>query len=389
ACDTTNPQQLTNLLNTIPTNHPLTAIIHTAGVTHDGTLGSLTESDFVEVIGPKADAARLLHELTLDHELDAFVLFSSVAGIIGNPGQANYAAANTALDALAQHRHTLGLPATSLAWGLWNTTTGMGAHLNTTQQQRITKTGITPLNTTEALHLFDTALTSKVPLVVPVHVDTAALRRLDGERVPTLLRGLLPSDTSVQGRTAHTRAPATDPGSGAPWVRKLGESAAPDRLRLALDLVRATVAEVLGHPAHHPVPLDRGLLDLGFDSLTAVELRNRLASETGLRLPTTLLFDQPTVSALATHLMDELADQLPGGAANALAKIDELASAFDDSGLDAEARLRIADRLTAVLDRLRPRRTDHPGEAVPAALLDEASDDELFQLIDGSATDSE
>ncbi|MEU5404414.1 phosphopantetheine-binding protein, partial [Streptomyces sp. NPDC005963] len=261
-------------------------------------------------------------------------------------------------------------------------------HLNTTQQQRITRTGIQPLTTTEALHLFDTALASDVPLVVPARVDAAAVRRLDRERVPAVLWGLLPTGAVTQARTVGTPTPDAA-GSGAPWVRKLGESAAPDRLRLALDLVRATVAEVLGHPPHHPVPVDRGLLDLGFDSLTAVELRNRLASETGLRLPTTLLFDQPTVSALAAHLVDELADHLPGGAASALARIDELASAFDDFGLDTGARLRIADRLTAVLARLRPERTDHPGGIAPAALLDEASDDELFQLIDGSATDSE
>ncbi|MER5872850.1 SDR family NAD(P)-dependent oxidoreductase [Streptomyces sp. NPDC002044] len=392
ACDVADPDALAGLLASVPGTRPLTAVVHAAGLTRDGTLGSLTEADLAEVLRPKADAARLLHELTRERDLDAFVLFSSVAGITGNPGQANYAAANTYLDALAQHRRSLGLPAASLAWGLWDTETGMGGRLGAADLARITRTGIAPLTAEEGLRLFDAALASGRPVVVPARVDTAALRRAgDPARVPALLRGLvpLPAPAPSRGVVRPTPAPAAaTPGDGTPpWVRKLAEAAGADRPRLALDLVRATVADVLGHPPNHHVPVDRGLLDLGFDSLTAVELRNRLGAETGLRLPTTLLFDRPTASALADHLLAELAPRLPGGAAAALERIDELEAVFTGGGLSREARERIADRLTAVLAGLRPGGTASGDtaseETTTTALLDQVSDDELFQLLDG------
>ncbi|MEU6882656.1 SDR family NAD(P)-dependent oxidoreductase [Streptomyces sp. NPDC046712] len=386
ATDTADPEAVRALLEGIPDAHPLTAVVHAAGVTRDGTLASLTEPDVVEVLRPKADAALVLHELTADLELDAFVLFSSVAGITGNPGQANYAAANTYVDALAQHRQALGLPATSLAWGLWDTETGMGGALGAVDLARIARTGIAPLAVAEGLRLFDAALLSGLPLVVPARVDSAALRRAtDPAGIPAVLRDLVPPRPSGPAANATrpdgTRGAATD--GTPPWVRKLAEASAADRPRIALDLVRATVAEVLGHPPNHPVPVDRGLLDLGFDSLTAVELRNRLGTETGLRLPTTVLFDRPTASALATHLLGELAPRLPGGAAATLARIEELEASFaDGDGLGAEARERIADRLTAVLARLRPEAAASD-DTHTTALLDQASDDELFRLIDG------
>ncbi|MFF4012944.1 KR domain-containing protein, partial [Streptomyces sp. NPDC001717] len=348
------------------------------------------EPDLTGVLRPKAEAARLLHELTQDLDLDAFVLFSSVAGITGNPGQANYAAANTYLDALAQHRHALGLPATSLAWGLWDTgtDTGMGGHLSTADLARIARTGIAPLTTTEGLRLFDAALAGGLPVVVPARVDTASLRRAaDPARIPALLRDLAPrpEPRPAAPRTAGGATPSGVADVTPPWVRTLAAANAADRARIALDLVRATVADVLGIPPNRPVPVDRGLLDLGFDSLTAVELRNRIGAETGLRLPTTLLFDQPTVSALAPHLLHELAPRLPGGAATALARIDELEAAFDQGDLSPEAHERIADRLAAVLARLRPGgAAAADGDTTTTALLDQVSDDELFELIDGS-----
>jgi acyl carrier protein len=168
-------------------------------------------------------------------------------------------------------------------------------------------------------------------------------------------------------------------------VRKLAEAAPDDRPRLVLDLVRATIAEVLGHPPNRPVPADRGLLDLGFDSLTAVELRNRLGAETGLRLPTTVLFDQPTAGALAAHLLEELTDLLPGGAAAVLARIGDLEAALaQDASLGAEARERAVARLTAVLERVTSAGAAGPADAVTEApRLDQVSDDELFDLIDG------
>ncbi|MFD5322376.1 SDR family NAD(P)-dependent oxidoreductase [Streptomyces sp. NPDC127092] len=399
AADTADPDAVRGLLGGIPEAHPLTAVVHAAGLTRDGTLDSLTEADLVDVSRPKADAARLLHEATADLDLDAFVLFSSVAGVIGNAGQANYAAANAYLDALAQHRRALGLPALSLAWGLWDTETGMGGRLGAADLARIARTGIAPLTVPEGLRLFDAALRGDVPVVVPARVDTAALRRTgDPAGIPAPLRGLVPPPAPGSAAAAARAGGGTESGFGArdaaadgagtpPWVRKLAEAAAADRQRIALDLVRATVAEVLGHAPNHPVPVDRGLLDLGFDSLTAVELRNRLGAETGLRLPTTVLFDHPTASTLATHLLGELAPRLPGGAAATLARVEELEAALadgpaDDPGLSPEARERIADRLAALLDRLRPQ-GPVPDDTQTTALLDEASDDELFRLIDG------
>jgi acyl carrier protein len=265
----------------------------------------------------------------------------------------------------------------------------MGGALSGADLARIARTGITPLTAEEGLALFDSALASGLVNAVPAGLDTSALRRLgDPDRVPPLLRSLV-------GLPATRPAVVSGAGGGpvvaadgdAPWVRKLAEAAEAERPRIVLDLVRAVVAEILGHPPNRPVPADRGLLDLGFDSLTAVELRNRLGTETGLRLPTTLLFDRPTATALAIHLHGELTDRLPGGAASTLARIDELEAAFDGAALGAEARDRITARLAALQARLAAAgaapavATDADTTATPH--LDQASDDELFQLIDG------
>ncbi|MFF2040495.1 KR domain-containing protein, partial [Kitasatospora sp. NPDC058170] len=383
-CDTTDPQALTHLLTTIPTTHPLTAVIHAAGVTADATLDSLTEEAFEQVLRPKAEAARHLHELTRELDLDAFVLFSSIAGVIGNAGQANYAAANTYLDALAQHRRALGLPASSLAWGLWAEQGGLGGALSSADLARIARTGVAPLGIEEGLALFDAALAAGPAATVPARLDLVALGASgDPGRVPPLLRGLV-RGSAPAAATATDSAGVTDPAAARrpsgpdatpPWVRKLGEASEADRPRVALDLVRAVIAEVLGRPSGRPVPADRGLLDLGFDSLTAVDLRNRLGAETGLRLPTTLLFDHPTATALATHLRAELADRLPGGAAALLGRLDELEAALDGAPDDG-TRERVTARLAAVLARLAPA-AELPTE------LDLADDDELFRLIEG------
>ncbi|MEU3554642.1 SDR family NAD(P)-dependent oxidoreductase [Streptomyces fragilis] len=385
ACDIADRAALTALLGSVPPEHPLRAVVHAAGVTADGTLESLTDEDFARVRRPKSEAALLLHELTADLDLDAFVLFSSIAGLVGNAGQANYAAANAHLDALAQHRRALGLPAVSLAWGLWETGAGMAGQLGAADLARIARTGIAPLTADEGQALLDAALAAGRAVVVPARLDLAALRgRTDAERVPPLLRGLVRTPARKPApRPAGPAAPGED--TTAPWVRKLGEAAPGDRPRLVLDLVRATIAEVLGHAPNRPVPADRGLLDLGFDSLTAVELRNRLGAETGLRLPTTVLFDQPTAGALAAHLLESLTDRLPGGAAAVLARIGDLEAALtQDTALAAEARERAVARLTAVLERMTAGDAAAPADPSPEGpRLDQVSDDELFDLIDG------
>ncbi|MFF2046185.1 beta-ketoacyl synthase N-terminal-like domain-containing protein, partial [Kitasatospora sp. NPDC058170] len=301
-CDTTDPQALTHLLTTIPTTHPLTAVIHAAGVLDDGLLADLTPERLDTVLRPKVDAARHLHELTRELDLDAFVLFSSVTGTTGTAGQANYAAANAYLDTLAAHRHALGLPATSLAWGLWESD-GMGAALSAADLARLARTGIAPLPTEQALRLFDEALASDRPLLVPARFTTGALAA-PGAEVPAPLRSLV--------RPARRRAVAAAPAPEADSLaQRLAGLPAADADRLLLDLVRTTTATVLGHGDPGTVHEGRAFTDLGFDSLTAVDLRNRLGAVTGLRLPTTLVFDHPTPAALTDLLRTELLGDRP------------------------------------------------------------------------------
>ncbi|WP_396231030.1 SDR family NAD(P)-dependent oxidoreductase [Frankia sp. EI5c] len=431
ACDISDAGELRRLLAAIPDEHPLSAVVHVAGVTQDATLGALDAGRLDAVLRPKADAAWLLHQLTRDTTLDAFVLFSSVAGVVGNAGQANYAAANAYLDALAAHRRARHLPAVSLAWGLWEQEGGMGGALSGADRARIARGGVRPLSERDGLALFDAALTADAPVLVPARFDLGALRTAARERrLAPPLRGLLPAGLAADeaaGPAAGARGAATGGsdslppngtaangtavnggghhGNGAagadghptpPWLRQLRETPARERPRVARELVRGVVAEVLGHPAGYPIPVDRGLLDVGFDSLTAVELRNRLGATTGLRLPTMLLFDHPTVEALATHLLAELAGALPGGAADALARLDELEAVLADAGpagsVDA-LHEQLATRLSALLARFGPGLAGSAPTLAPAAsaasaasaapALDAASDDELFELIDG------
>ncbi|MGW1143207.1 beta-ketoacyl reductase, partial [Streptomyces zhihengii] len=191
ACDAADPEALRAVLGTIPADRPLTAVVHAAGVLDDATVDALTPGRLARVLRPKADAAWNLHLLTRGLDLSAFVLFSSVTGIIGTPGQANYAAANAFLDGLAAHRHASGLPATSLAWGYWEVATGMTGHLSGADVSRMARTGLEPLPTDEALDLLDEALAAGPALAVPARIPTRALRGLaaDGP-LPAVLRGL-------------------------------------------------------------------------------------------------------------------------------------------------------------------------------------------------------
>ncbi|QUI36282.1 SDR family NAD(P)-dependent oxidoreductase [Streptomyces alfalfae] len=285
ACDVADRDAVAALL----TEHPVTAVVHAAGVLDDGVIESLTPERVDTVFRPKADAARHLHELTRDLDLSAFVLFSSAAGTFGNAGQANYSAANAFLDALAQHRHAQGLPATSLAWGLWADAGGMTDDLAEADRGRLTRAGVTALSAEEGLRLFDAALALPSAVAVPMRLDLAPLRARP-ETVPALLRALV--------RTARPEAAKADGGLAARVSALPGE----ERLPAVLDLVRTCVAGVLGHASAAAVEAERAFDELGFDSLTAVELRNKLDAATGLRLPATLVFDYPTPLALAKHL---------------------------------------------------------------------------------------
>ncbi|GAA2529842.1 type I polyketide synthase [Winogradskya humida] len=305
ACDTADRDALAALMDAIPDAHPLTAVLHTAGVLDDGIVETLTPPQVDSVLRAKADAAWHLHELTADLPLTAFVLFSSVAGTLGTPGQGNYAAANAFLDALAQQRRSAGLRGTSMAWGLWAQPGGMTGHLGTADRQRLSRAGLAAMAPRDGLALFDAALAADLPYLVPARLDLAGPAGGTAP-VPALLRGLL---RAPRRRTTTAAAPAQQ---GSSLARRLAGCAPEDRAALVLGTVRAQAATVLGHDSPGTIAADRPFRDLGFDSLTAVELRNRLVAETGLRLGTTVVFDHPTPAALAALILGEIAGDTPG-----------------------------------------------------------------------------
>ncbi|WP_314254925.1 type I polyketide synthase, partial [Streptomyces kutzneri] len=300
---------LAGVLAAIDPGRPLTAVVHAAGVLDDSLFGGLTPARLDAVLRPKADAAWHLHELT-EHTGAALVLFSSLAGTLGSAGQGNYAAANGYLDALSHHRRTRGLPAVSLAWGLWEQDGGLAGTLNAADLQRMNRSGVRPLTADEGLALLDAGLASARAVLVPVRLDLAALRAGAGaDDVPALLRGLV-----RRSATAGRRAAAAAGGGGA-LAERLAAMDPAGRERFLLDLVRSHAAGVLGHDSSVSVAADRAFSDLGFDSLSALEFRNQLGSATGVRLPATLIFDHPTSLSVARLL----ADGLLGAAAGATA----------------------------------------------------------------------
>ncbi|WP_055495832.1 type I polyketide synthase [Streptomyces sp. TP-A0356] len=317
SCDMAERAEVERLLSRVPGDAPLNAVIHAAGVVDDATVTALDGPRFDRVLRPKADGAWLLHDLTADLNLAAFVLFSSAAGTFGSPGQANYAAANAFLDGLAAHRRARGLPAASLAWGLWETTSGMTAGLSATDRRRMARGGMRPLSTQDALSLLDSALTA----------DHAALLAMDTRAGRAGVEALLRPATTAPARRSAATAP------GAPTVPALLAGRGPEgRRRVLVELVRDLAATVLGHASADGVAADRLFTEQGFDSLTVVELRNQLASATALQLPPTLLFDHPTPEALAAHLDTQLldADTAPAGPAPA-PRTGEPAARFEDT----------------------------------------------------------
>ncbi|MFF1926530.1 type I polyketide synthase, partial [Streptomyces sp. NPDC058221] len=374
-CDVGDRTALAELLSSIPAEHPLTAVVHTAGALDDATIESLTPERMSTVARPKSDAARNLHELTRDLPvpLSAFVLFSSVAATFGSAGQGNYGAANAALDALAQQRRAEGLPALSLAWGLWETPGGMAGGLSDSDRSRMAATGIGALSPEAGLALFDLALGLGEPFVVLAQINTAALRsRAADGALPAILRELVPASSR------------SDAALAASPTRNL-DGLSPQQLASAVpQLVRSEIASVLGHATPGIVETDRGLLEMGFDSLTAVELRNRLSSATGLRLTTTLVFDHPTPAALADYLIDELCRD-SAGPASVLAELERIEKAISGITLGEADRELIGERLRRLS---RNWSGDDPHDAGRAASHDDvedllsATDDELFLALD-------
>ncbi|MDE3069830.1 MAG: SDR family NAD(P)-dependent oxidoreductase, partial [Acidobacteriota bacterium] len=294
-CDVTEREQLERLVASIPHSRPLRAVVHAAGVLDDGVISSLDGERLARVMAPKVDAAIHLHELTKSFARCELILYSSAAGILGAGGQGNYAAANTFMDALAAHRRAQGLPGLSLAWGAWETATGMTATLGGAGRARLVRMGLAPLSDTEGLALFDAARLAGRSLVLPWRLDGASLRAQSrAGTLPAQLRSLV-------------RAPvrrAQD--AGGPLARRLASAPESEWEGITLELVRGHVAAVLGHASAEAIDAGRAFKELGLDSLSAVELRNRLAQVTGMRLPATLVFGYPTPQALAHHLRERI-----------------------------------------------------------------------------------
>ncbi|MBJ8338090.1 SDR family NAD(P)-dependent oxidoreductase [Antrihabitans sp. YC3-6] len=367
ACDVADRDQAAALLDSL--DIPLTAVVHTAGVLDDGLIESLTPDKIDAVLRPKLDAAWNLHELTERSDLSAFVLFSSAAAVLGNAGQANYAAANAALDALAARRHATGLPAVSLAWGLWADATGMTGELGVADLERMQRTGIGALPAELGLDLFDRALNAEVSMLAPVQLDPVALRAQSrAGLLPALLRGLV--------RTSARRAEPAN----ATLSERLAGVAEADREHVVLELVLANVTAVLGHASSAAVQPDRAFKDIGFDSLAAVELRNRLTQATGVRLPATLVFDFPTPIAVARLVLGEVGVGAEPDRSPFQDELGRLETLLATVAADEAQFAEIAPRLRSLSNRLRT----VLGAADDSSDddLDSVSDNEMYELID-------
>ncbi|MER6127388.1 type I polyketide synthase, partial [Streptomyces sp. NPDC001795] len=308
ACDPADRTALDALLATVPADRPLTTVLHAAGTLDDAPLTAMDPERYATVLRAKLRAAINLDEATrqLDTPLTAFVLFSSIAGALGSAGQAGYAAGNAFLDALARQRRAAGLAATSIAWGPW---AGGGMADDPAVLTRLRRGGLTPMEVEPALTALDSLLAHDDAWALVADVDWARIAAgrlgLPGgallSRIPEAARGLAEAGDQSAGRGGRLRA-------------ELAPLGATERRQALLKLVRHSAATALGHPTPESIQPTRAFQDCGFDSLTAVELRNLLATATGLALPTTLVFDHPTPLALADHLLHELDDvTLPAG----------------------------------------------------------------------------
>ncbi|WP_458085097.1 SDR family NAD(P)-dependent oxidoreductase [Streptomyces malaysiensis] len=364
SCDLTDRTALATLIDDIG---PLTGIIHTAGALADTTIDHLNADALTTTLTPKANPAWWLHELTQDHDLALFVVFSSSAAVLGSPGQANYAAANSFLDALITHRRRQGLPGTSLAWGWWQRTGAMTAHLTQADHDRMTRAGLYGITEAEGTALFDTALGRGLGAVAPVKLHLPTIARSGS--VPPVLRALVRA-----ARPTASQAAVQD----GTWADRVAAAAPEERRAVVLELVRAQAATVLGHSGAEHVSPTQAFKDSGFDSLTAVEFRNRVTTATGLRLPATLIFDHPTPNTLADHLLTQLA---PADTGPSLADLDGIEVTLRALAEDGERRPAVVARLKQWLSTL--------GAAQPAADtaldLDAASAREIFDFLDGKA----
>ncbi|MGV9271350.1 SDR family NAD(P)-dependent oxidoreductase, partial [Kitasatospora sp. NPDC003701] len=379
ACDVTDRDAVAALLTAVPAEHPLTGIVHAARVFDAGVIGEVDPDRMARVFAPKVTAVRHLDELSreLAPELAAFVLMSSASSVFLGAGTGGYAAANAHLDAVAHRRRAAGLPGTSLAWGVWAQAGGPDGSADGPGPDRTGRRGgVRPLTAEAGMELFDTALRTGEALLVPAGLDLRALRAdaALGGGVPPLLRGLVRT-----GRQA-VRAAAGDGGGG--LARRLAGLAPAEQEALLLDLVRGRVATVLGHAGAEQVRPETAFKDAGFDSLTSVELRNRLREATGLSLPATVVFDYPTPLALAHYLHDRL-DPAAEAAATShplLVELSRLEAMLAGTPAGDPARAQVATRLQGLLATWST--ANGAGPAEEQIDYDTASDDDLFDLID-------
>jgi acyl carrier protein len=381
ACDVSQRAELAALLAAIPAERPLSAVLHLAGVTEDGMLVAQDPQRFARVFQSKLDAAYHLHELTQGLDLAAFVLFSSLSGLIGAPGQSNYAAANSFLDALAQQRRARGLVGHSLCWGFWANSSGVSAKLSQADVERMTRGGLVPMSATEGLALFDLCLTRDEAPLVPCRLDLRTLERV-AERLPAIVQDL------VRSKPAHAQLQR-------PSTLSLGERLAPlsaaDRTELLLTTINDAVSAVLRTSRRARIDPDQPLSQLGLDSLMAVELRNELATAAGVRLPSTLLFDHPSANALTSYLEEKLAKgktKRPAlGSANLLADVERLEALISQLEPGSGLAALMAERFDSITKKMKQAAgaVSSAGEAEnDLALFADADDEQLFKLVEQS-----
>ncbi|MFJ1991641.1 type I polyketide synthase [Streptomyces asiaticus] len=381
ACDTADREALAAVLAAIPERYPLSAVVHAAGVLDDGVLDAMSVERVAGVLRPKVAGARNLHELTEGLDLSAFVLFSSLAGAIGGAGQGSYAAANAYLDALAQQRRAQGLAATSVAWGPW---AEGGMAVDGALEDRLRRGGMAAMTPELAVKALQQAL--------DLQETHLAIADLDWER-------FVPSYTAVRASRLLDEVPearrileaATSGGAttqfetgGSELRERLAGMSEAEQERALLELVTTQVAMVLGFPSVESVESQRAFRELGFDSLTAVELRNRLDAATGLRLPATIVFDHPTPVALARRLRTDVVRDGVSAAAPILGELDRIEAAMATISADDVDRPRITTRLQTLLLKWGEAEQESPtsGKKAVSDKIQSATSDEIFDFID-------
>jgi polyketide synthase 12 len=371
ACDAADRDALAQVVAAIPDDCPLTAVIHTAAALDDGPLESLTTSQAEAVLRAKVGVAWNLHDLTKHLDLSAFVLFSSTAGTFGAAGQGNYAPGNAFLDAFAQYRRAQGLVATSIGWGAW-AEGGLADKEAVADLRR--RHGVPLMSPQRALMAMQQAIGGRDISVVLADINWEKFGlAYTAVRPSPLLRDLAETG-AVEPKAAEGAVPAEQ---GSQLTERIRRAPRGEQERVLRDLVRSHVAVVLGHDGPAAVSPGRAFWELGLDSVTALELRNRLNRATGRKLPVGLIFDYPTVDSMVTFLHGELC--------GSGLKLTQLMSDLDS--LDAalavmpdgdRSRIAVTERLEKIMRRMRE---------APAATrtldLDTASHDEVFALIDG------